>query len=290
MSKYFDFHTADARYNRIFVNQAKLAVDNDREGPFIAPVVYDGPETRFSFENGSTAATIQNLANLNLRFDWSNVTDGQSFFDSFCSGPNRGLFPAPTETKRATQAKTVEGYPQPVAIEATTLQFQGYFLNGSYSDTAVLVTPGFEPDDEQEAQQMFYTFFAAARDQGKKKLVIDLRGNQGGTIAVGFELFKQLFPNEIPYGATRFRAHEAMGKFQETMGTLINDQTLPQDNATLYDEIVKLPGAVAWPGVLNEQNKPFNNFEECRSTQDGICNTQNGLLTAFALSLWTVRA
>jgi hypothetical protein len=33
--------------------------------------------------------------------------------------------------------------------------------------------------------------------------------NGGGTILQGYDLFKQLFPHILPYGATRFRAHEA---------------------------------------------------------------------------------
>lgn len=43
----------------------------------------------------------------------------------------------------------------------------------------------------------------------KTKLIIDVSANGGGTILQGYDLFKQLFPHILPYGATRFRAHEA---------------------------------------------------------------------------------
>lgn len=35
-----------------------------------------------------------------------------------------------------------------------------------------------------------------------------MSANAGGTILQGYDLFKQLFPSILPYGATRFRAHE----------------------------------------------------------------------------------
>lgn len=43
----------------------------------------------------------------------------------------------------------------------------------------------------------------------KTKLIIDVSANGGGTILQGYDLFKQLFPQILPYGATRFRAHQA---------------------------------------------------------------------------------
>jgi hypothetical protein len=46
--------------------------------------------------------------------------------------------------------------------------------------------------------------------ENKTKLIIDVSANGGGTILQGYDLFKQLFPHILPYGATRFRAHEAL--------------------------------------------------------------------------------
>lgn len=49
---------------------------------------------------------------------------------------------------------------------------------------------------------------AVARN--KTKLIVDVSANGGGTILQGYDLFKQLFPHILPYGANRFRAHEAL--------------------------------------------------------------------------------
>ncbi len=54
-----------------------------------------------------------------------------------------------------------------------------------------------------------------AKASGKKKLIIDVSANGGGTILQGYDLFKQLFPSILPYGATRFRAHEAFNLIGE---------------------------------------------------------------------------
>lgn len=45
--------------------------------------------------------------------------------------------------------------------------------------------------------------------ESKTKLIIDVSANRGGTVLQGYDLFTQLFPALLPYGANRFRAHEA---------------------------------------------------------------------------------
>ena len=64
-------------------------------------------------------------------------------------------------------------------------------------------------EDELPFQSVNTYLINQAVAQGKKKLIIDVSANGGGTILQGYDLFKQLFPQILPYGATRFRAHEA---------------------------------------------------------------------------------
>jgi len=89
----------------------------------------------------------------------------------------------------------------------------GYFLEGEgYDDVAVLSVNSFvsAEADELPFQIVNTAFLNAAKAAGKTKLIIDVQANGGGTILQGYDLFKQLFPQVDPYGATRFRAHEAL--------------------------------------------------------------------------------
>lgn len=89
----------------------------------------------------------------------------------------------------------------------------GYFLEGEgYDDVAVLSVNSFVSalEDEIPFQVVNTAFLNAAKAAGKTKLIVDVQANGGGTILQGYDLFKQLFPQVLPYGATRFRAHEAL--------------------------------------------------------------------------------
>ena len=52
-----------------------------------------------------------------------------------------------------------------------------------------------------------------------------------GTILQGYNLFKNLFPSLVPYGATRFRAHEAFNIIGETVSAAAGPN-YPWDNLT----------------------------------------------------------
>jgi hypothetical protein len=60
-----------------------------------------------------------------------------------------------------------------------------------------------------KTKQIVNTYLINLAKAGKKKLIIDVSANAGGTILQGYDLFKQLFPQKLPYGANRFRTHEA---------------------------------------------------------------------------------
>ena len=94
----------------------------------------------------------------------------------------------------------------------------GYFLEGEgYDDVAVLSVPSFVGTsiDEIDFQIVNTYVIDRAVAAGKKKLIVDVSANAGGTILQGYDLFKQLFPEILPYGGTRFRAHEAFNLIGE---------------------------------------------------------------------------
>lgn len=61
-----------------------------------------------------------------------------------------------------------------------------------YEDVAVLSVPSFVGTSEDEIPfQIVNTYFLNyAKAQGKKKLIIDVSANGGGTILQGYDLFK----------------------------------------------------------------------------------------------------
>ncbi|KAI4652315.1 hypothetical protein J4E93_002515 [Alternaria ventricosa] len=76
--------------------------DTDNTGSFMDQKRYDGPSTDITWANGSTAS-IPNYAATDRSF--VGVTDGQSFFDTFCVGSNES--PLSASTKGASDSSPV---------------------------------------------------------------------------------------------------------------------------------------------------------------------------------------
>jgi C-terminal processing protease CtpA/Prc len=85
-------------------------------------------------------------------------------------------------------------------VQLDTGDVAGYFLDGEHADTAVLSVTSFASNGDQSVFQGFQTvvakFLAACKEAGKTKLILDMTNNGGGTIFVGYDLFKQvsIFP------------------------------------------------------------------------------------------------
>ncbi|EPS38115.1 hypothetical protein H072_8146 [Dactylellina haptotyla CBS 200.50] len=111
----------------------------------------------------------------------------------------------------------------------------GYFMDdyaGDGSRTAIIDITGFAPDDPsaqfaphavQAAVQMF---LAEAKRRNMDKLIIDVRGNGGGYVNMGYDLYKQLFPPSDPYSGTRLRYHPASEKIAEAFTQLVNEDVI----------------------------------------------------------------
>lgn len=182
--------------------------------------------TLYTFENGSTRV-IQNFAfsSLPLRF-----ASGRDFFDKYLLGTPNSSFASPTSSQGASPraGSTVPGYPLPVPGTNSLGNFvSGYFLqNKSNEDVAVLVISSFDAVTEPEQigfQKAVQTFLSVCRLAGKKRLVIDVRQNPGGTISLVYDTFRQLFPKEIPYSGTRIRAFDTQNVLGEITSSITND-------------------------------------------------------------------
>lgn len=153
------------------------------------------------------------------------MTDGASLYQSYfvptlpsltvdlINSPTKEPGPSSTATAATTPTPVPAppGYPQPQFRSIENLN-GGYYLDGAgYEDVAVLNIASFVGDgsEEMDFQDVNTNFLKKAKADGKTKLIVDVSANGGGTILQGYDIFKQLFPEMQPYGASRLRAHEA---------------------------------------------------------------------------------
>jgi len=296
----FTYHEDHARYNRLFPNQAQISTGSivNQFGRSNTP---DGDFTWVKHDNGTTFHYI-NSARIPLD-SFDSITDGADLFAAFCNqGPPKSnkkrditeVLRDATKVKKRQSQPTATGFPTPQMLHSEAV-LGGYYLSGTgYDDVAVLSVPSFSPDTDAgpvEFQDKTGAFIQAAAAAGKKKLVIDLRGNGGGRVFLGYDMFKQLFPSLDPYGASQFRANEAFDLVGQFMTEVLKDVTYDQalkdfqangfnsNIAPLYQSIFnyKLPNTVenknftSWPDyfgphLINGDNftsvsrKDLNNF------------------------------
>ncbi|KAF2000691.1 hypothetical protein P154DRAFT_434352 [Amniculicola lignicola CBS 123094] len=247
-SQYGSLQDRDALYNNVFYELAVVSLGSSGAGMGTfsgggrGRWVYPGPETTLKFANG-TKVTFQNYAKVLVKLD--GVTDGASLYKKWFTYPKvPAAAPSPTASASVTPTSTstptatatpAPGYPPPVIREPHNL-IGGYYLDGDYSDVAVLSIPSFsyQPTFASTAEK----FLAAAKAAGKKKLVVDVSANGGGTILQGYDIYKQIFPKGINHAAAdRFRAFEStniMGQKFSDIASLY-PRVYDTDNETLLE-------------------------------------------------------
>lgn len=90
---------------------------------------------------------------------------------------------------------------------------------------------------------------------------MDLRGNGGGTIDFGFEVFKQLFPGSEPYGGARYRAHEAFNDYSAALADVAANKTTQSNEDNVSDGGTSTP--FLWSNILDANQEPYTSFEDC---------------------------
>jgi Peptidase family S41 len=251
-----NFEDHDAAFNHLFWSPASNALELNNGGPVQgmfggsgpARLLYPGPTTTLKFRNG-TEKTFENFAKVNV--DFTGVDDGESFYRTFCTGSPKESPTLTSSTSLASNASlpsatpssanirdpvvltpNTPAYPQPLIRHPSNLN-AGYYLNfSSYSSVAVLsvinFVDGYDTQVESDFQATNRNFLHLAKSAGKTKLIIDLSGNNGGTVFHAFDLFKQLFPHLEPYGASRFRAFpeiDAIGQHIADMSDVFSNGT-----------------------------------------------------------------
>ncbi|KAF2849332.1 hypothetical protein T440DRAFT_427004 [Plenodomus tracheiphilus IPT5] len=269
-----DFHDADTRWNALFPSQPLLASGITFLGSFRSGQ-YQGPNTTMEFSNGTTLS-MPNLAVVLGNF--SGVTSGSTFFQKFCSGPQPLTAPGPaptTPTQNSTRPEPSHtGYPKAELINAN-LAIAGYYISGSgYKDVAVLSIPSYDSPDVQSFQNTMRDFIRTSQVAGKTKMIFDMRGNGGGNAILGYDTFKQVYPqaSQEPFGGTRYRANDALNSAGKITQDFVENKTYAQGNKTAFAEafgpntseadVFQLTAGFNYQHQLDVKNKAFASWEK----------------------------
>lgn len=232
-SQYGSLQDRDALWNNMFylLQTVSLGSAGSGTGTFSGGGrgrwIYPGPSTTLTLANGSEI-TNENFARVLVPFD--NITSGADIYSEyFIPEEINSALQLATSSSSSTSSSTATstssassstaptpipapGFPSPIARTGNNLN-SGYFLEGEgYDDVAVLSLASFGESlpDPGDFQAVNTYLIDQAVANNKTKLILDLSANGGGIILQGYDLFKLLFPSKLPYGATRFRAHEAI--------------------------------------------------------------------------------
>ncbi len=148
--------------------------------------------------------------------------DPREFLHACTDGPRAAVAPVLSFTR------TYQTPHHPTYRMLTTFKFliasdgsiAGYFPPDQ-PDLVVVSSMTLGPLDNIEFQNAFRSILATANAAGKTKLIMDIRGNGGGTVADGFDWFTQLFPGQIPWGATNLAAFGLTNALGEVATSLV---------------------------------------------------------------------
>lgn len=274
LSQYGSLQDPDALYNNVFYELAQISLGSQGTGTGVfggggrGAFVYPGPSTTLTFGNG-TSKTYENFARVLVNF--SNIKNGQDLFNEYIapspqaaaasssSAASAGATPTPT-------SMTPPGYPTPVLLGVDNL-IGGYYLSGpGYDDVAVLSVPSFVGGgdaEEQSFSEVGLNFLKQSKADGKKKLIIDVSANGGGTVSQGYNLFTELFPQLIPYGGNRWRGHQGvdiMGQLVSNVSGTVYPWDINAENNTILNNFYGTP--FDYRAELNNTLQPFTSWPD----------------------------
>ncbi|KAH7327288.1 hypothetical protein BKA65DRAFT_406328, partial [Rhexocercosporidium sp. MPI-PUGE-AT-0058] len=234
-----------ADYNSILFNAARY-VGNGRvqSSPIGLGLDYLGSDTmNLTFANGSDASeNWRSKAQKNL----TGITSGEELYRALLT-PQPPTPPQPIGQSELTNSLQELGapYPRPVVVQEG-LGFggfvSGYFLNET-SVAVLSITSFLMPGELAEtAQDAVSQFLLKSKEAGMNKLVIDLQGNGGGTVLLGIDLFKQLFPTDEPFVGSRLRAHSSLDTIGRTLGSIANAESMLLGSPFYFGNAVDMDG------------------------------------------------
>ena len=250
----------DAAYNSLFFTKAVYGAA-EGSGYFAGAgrtrYIYQGANTTLTFANG-TVASFENYAN--VRTSLAGITDGASMYTKFCAGStSQGAAEASTAAT-AAPAASVPGFPAPIDITEDAI-VSCYFLEGEGVDNVmVLSLLAFESESIVEFQAVTANCIAQAKAAGKTKLVVDFSANGGGYILLGYDFFRQLFPQTQEDGFSRWKANDGYVAIGEIFSDAVEDiNPYTSGDVTLISEYESW---FNWKYDLTTKDKPFQSFEE----------------------------
>jgi hypothetical protein len=185
---------------------------------------YPGKNTTITFKNG----TVMNYPTTAMLLrDFTDVVDGETFYQKFVTGnaqkqqqPTKSAVADHTTIKRMSDipasGRIKDPYPTPL-YSTDDYAISGYFMNvPGFESVAVLTLRSFSPVDIRSFQSNLTEFLHICVLHGKEHLILDIQSNGGGNIGLGYDVFKQLFPDTEPYAAGNLRSHDqlsVMGEF-----------------------------------------------------------------------------
>ncbi|WEW56965.1 hypothetical protein PRK78_002424 [Emydomyces testavorans] len=240
------FQDPDALYNGLLYNLPRTRVSAN--GAFWSTRAIDtGSKITVGFENGTTKG-YENTATSTANF--TGVKDGQTFYEKFCSGttPAASLsedsrektfpyFTADPSSESSPIAATPRSIPLAEPIrESKDGAVAGYFLEGDHANVAVLSLRSFvgaasSNDPLSEYSDTITKFLEDCRKASKERLIIDVSGNRGGTIFLGYDAFKQLLPKGKIDTPMNLRAIEQFDIMGTKINYLLNNRTAPNSPA-----------------------------------------------------------
>lgn len=262
------YQDKDAIFNSMFFSLAAHAVHH-RTGYFAkggrTRYLYPGPSTVFTLANKSQIV-IQNLASITA--DMTGVVDGESFYAKFCNPngamkDNARITPRSMTTKSTASSRsdpTMLGYPPALASTRDKVA-SCYFLEGEgFDDVVVISLLDMITVSMSDYQAVIQRCIKDAVGAGKSKLVVDLQANDGGYVVLGYDFFRQLFPDIIGNALSRWKESDGFLAAVEVVDDQLSGFNPSSSNdSTLLRE---------WESPFNYQadynmsGKPFASFED----------------------------
>jgi hypothetical protein len=126
----------------------------------------------------------------------------------------------------------------------------------------VLSIPTFSSPDVNSFQDIARKFINMSVAMGKQKMIFDMRGNGGGNAILGYDMFKQVFPqaDQEPFGATQFRAFDDLNTAGQMTAIFNKNKALLQVNESLYNDVLALNSVFNFEHTLDINNDAFSSW------------------------------
>lgn len=187
--------------------------------------------TTIGFKNG-TMVGYQNKAILLKNF--TGVVDGETFYRHFVEerankqqqsikSTIAGLNAVQDAGEIVAAGSVQASYPTPL-FYTDDLALSGYFLTDTgFESVAVLTLRSFWPKDIRDFHSNLIGFLQACVASRKQYLILEMQANPGGNIGLGYDVFKQLFPDLSPYAAGNQRSHDQVNILGDFFTELARD-------------------------------------------------------------------